>query len=144
MLMAMFMRENGLKIKQIVLGLIHILMELNILDIEKMISNMVMAPKLDRMGLNMQETMNMEKSMGKEYFHDQITAFTKENLETIVFTDMELTNEVTEENLLASENLTKWTEKEFSHETMDEATQESTQQTEKKVEEYLADQMVNF
>ena len=52
MLMAMFMRENGLKIKQIVLGLIHILMELNILDIEKMISNMAMAPKLDRMGLN--------------------------------------------------------------------------------------------
>lgn len=87
--MVIFIKEIGCVIEHKAKGDMYTLMELNTMENGLKINNMVKVQKYGLTKLNIQECINMDKNMEKEYFNGKMVHPTKEILITIISKAME-------------------------------------------------------
>jgi len=101
MLTEMYTKDNGFKIRHMDLELIHILMELNMLAIGRMINNMEKELKLGKMKQDIKDNIFKDGSKVKDFSNGEMILHIKDNLNKTILMVLELIYGVMGENILA-------------------------------------------
>jgi hypothetical protein len=114
------------------------------MEIGRMINNMVTERKRGLIKLFIKEIISMEKNMERAHFYGKMIAAMRVNLLRTIFKVLVNTFGKMGGPMKENGKITKWMEREFLHGLMEEDTKGSTRTTRRRVLEFFTLEMVEF